>query len=399
MITVEEAESIIRARMPEWGDTLVGIDQPVYRRSAEALIADRSYPPIHRIMMDGIAVVWESLVGGIREFPIAGVCGAGAPECDLPSPMVCFEVMTGAPLPRGADLVIPYEHLSIRDGVALLPRDNKHSYSRFENIHLRGSDFEKGELLLASGSQLHGPRWGIAASLGYARVNCRKTPKIKVISTGDELVDVEQTPLDHQVRCSNSHALKASLLQNGFSDVVLDHLPDDEGIVAAHYRENRNHFDVLIYSGGVSKGKFDYLPKMWETAGVEKYFHEVSQRPGKPLWFGVDHACQTAVLGLPGNPISALVCLHRYFIARRPLYAKLDQDIHFAKDLTYFVPVKIECSSDAVLIATPIVTRNSGEFAALATSDGFLELPKGQAVFNANESFRFFPWSGIGGNS
>jgi molybdopterin molybdotransferase len=197
------------------------------------------------------------------------------------------------------------------------------------------------------------------------------------------------------VRKSNSYALKASLLQNGFSDVELDHVPDNEAIVGEHYQQNKNSFDVLIYSGGVSKGKYDYLPKVWEAAGVQKYFHEVSQRPGKPLWFGVDEVSKTAVLGLPGNPVSSLVCLHRYFIQNRPMYAKLQSDIFFQKNLTYFVPVKIECDVDAMVKATPISTKNSGEFSALSESDGFIELPKDRSEFLTGETFRFYPWTSL----
>lgn len=391
MISVEEAELIFKKRMPSWGETVVHPSDALQLITANALIADRAYPAVERATMDGIAVAWESWANGMRAFPIAGICAAGSPEATLSDPNSCFEIMTGAAVPRAAQLVIPYEDVSIQNDVALV--DSQHTYKPFENIHRRGSDFAAGTTLVLAGAAMNGPRWGVAASLGYAALKCRKSPRIKVISTGDELVDVHQVPLDHQIRRSNSYALKASLQQNGFLDVELDHIPDDEVFVANHYQQNKTNYDVLIYSGGVSKGKFDYLPKMWEKAGVQKYIHEVSQRPGKPLWFGVDHDHTTAVLGLPGNPISSLVCLHRYFIENREMYVQLQAEIHFQKELTYFVPVKIECGADAVVKALPLLAKNSGEFAVLAESDGFVELPKERSRFLAQENVRFFPWA------
>ena len=376
--------------MPQWGEIAVDIEDPVALINAEPLFADRSYPSINRVTMDGIAVAWSAYSKGVRRFPIVGVCSAGSKEQTLKDETHCFEVMTGAPLPEGAGLVIQYEHLLIQDGEAVVSIDQDRV--EFENVHRQGSDYSTGDCLLESGSMMHAPQWGIAASLGYAKLKCLKNPKVKIISTGDELVDVSKTPLAHQIRRSNSHALKASLLQNGYQHVDLDHVLDDEPTMAKHYDQNKAAYDLLIYSGGVSKGKFDYLPEVWRKAGVQKYFHEVSQRPGKPLWFGVDEKSKTAVLGLPGNPISSLVCLHRYLISTRPLYARLQGDIHFSKNLTFFVPVKMSVSEEAILNATPVVPKNSGEFASLAQTDGFIELPKDKSHFRSGESFRFYPW-------
>lgn len=391
MITVDQAEAIIKKTMPSWGKTDIRVDELSALHSAENLIADRAYPSIHRATMDGIAVAWEEWSRGTRAFPIAGLCPAGVPEKTLSDPTSAMEIMTGAALPKGATLVIPYEHLAISHSIASVKED--HHYTAFENVHLFGSDFTKDTVLLGSQRLMNGPRWGIAASLGYETLSCYRSPKIKVISTGDELIAVGQKPEPHQVRRSNSYAIKASLIQNGFSAVELDHLVDDEHIVAQHYEKNRNDFDVLIYSGGVSKGKFDYLPKVWRESGVTKHFHEVSQRPGKPLWYGVDETYNTAVFGLPGNPISSLVCLHRYFILQRPMHAKLTADVVFKKDLSYFVPVALKSNDRAELEATPILAKNSGEFSVLAESDGFIELPKEKSLFTAGECYKVFLWT------
>jgi molybdopterin molybdotransferase len=341
-------------------------------------------------MMDGIAVSWSAFREGQREFEIVGVCAAGSPQKELRHPSTCLEVMTGAPLPKESDLVIPYEDLTIEDGMAKV-RGESHR-TKMEFVHLKGSDARRGDVLLSQGALLNGPHWGIAASVGSATIQVARRPKINLVSSGDELVPVEQVPLDYQIRRSNAYALKASLALHGYQDVHLSHLSDDVDAIEKHYEESKIQFDLLIYSGGVSKGKFDYLPATWKSIGVTEYFHGVSQRPGKPLWFGVDEKNKTAVLGLPGNPVSSLVCLHRYFLSQKEIYAQLGEEIVFKKDLTYFVPVRLEFSQSGILKAYPLQIKNSGEFSALANSDGFLELPKDRSIFKAGEAFLFHSW-------
>lgn len=368
MMNVEEAFKLIQKHLPVWQS---GMDE---------IRADRDYPPFNRVMMDGIALRFVDYENGQRSFKITGICPAGEPSKKLIDG--CMEVMTGAPLPDGADLVIQYEHLKIENGVATVVVEVERK--RFESIHAEGSDCRKNEVVLGKGHLWNGPHVGIAASMGESSFS--RHPRVMIISTGDELV--EDNPLPHQIRRSNAYALQASL---GFP-VALDHLNDDPEAVSDHYHEHAEHYDLLIYSGGVSKGKFDYLPNVWTDVGVTKIFHEVAQRPGKPLWFGIDEKRKTAVVGLPGNPVSSLVCLHRYLIPGRTMYAKLTQEIEFKKALTYFLPVKVEFTSEGQVLAHPLNIKNSGEFTALAGSDGFIELPKDQDKFSVGEPFRFFSW-------
>jgi molybdopterin molybdotransferase len=371
MINVAEAESIVRNFLKRTGS------------KTPEVYADRDYPPFDRVMMDGIAISYDAFITGERAFKVTGVCAAGEPQKKLVSG--CLEVMTGTTLPSGADLVIPYEHLKIENGVATISVDQ--TRERFDSVHLAGSDCRKGDVVLRKNESWNGPHVGIAASMGTAFE--METPKIMIISTGNELVDHD--PLPHQIRRSNAYALKASMELNGHKFVVLDHLSDDPLEVGEHYMKHAPDFDIMIYSGGVSKGKFDYLPNVWADMGVTRHFHQVAQRPGKPLWFGTDEKRNTTVIGLPGNPVSSLVCLHRYFLSERKMSAKLTREINFKKPLTYFVPVKIEfCGGE--MLAHPLDIKNSGEFTALAGSDGFLELPQDREKFNAGESFQFFSW-------
>jgi molybdopterin molybdotransferase len=390
MLNVEEAVQLIKEHLPDWGVVESSIDGLSFGETIQDLQADRAYPPFNRVMMDGIAVRFADYEKGLKEFRVQGVVAAGTPMVELKGVGNCFEVMTGAPLPRGADLVIQYEHLSIKDGLALLTTDIPRSY--FENIHLQGSDCREGEVMLQGHQRLNGPHWGIAASLGYATVKIKRSPRVMIISTGDELVPVQEKPLEHQIRRSNAYALRASLKAFGYDDVQLDHLQDEPNEIATHFKQATEEFDLLIYSGGVSQGKFDYLPEVWKNHGVLKIFHGIAQRPGKPLFFGVDEKNKTAVVGLPGNPVSSLVCLHRYFLNHREMFAQLSEEIVFKKDLTSFVPVRLEFEPNGLLKAHPLKMKNSGEFTALAGSDGFIELPRHQQVFRAGEAFKFFPW-------
>jgi molybdopterin molybdotransferase len=390
MISVEQAEKIVRENWPDFGNTEINVKLPLSMTLAQSIVGDRSYPPFHRVMMDGIALSFEAYQSGQRKFKVESICPAGSPLHTLSDQSHAIEIMTGAGLPVHADLIIPYEHVDVAGGFATVTLETERTPYQF--THSQGSDYEKGNELVPAGKKMNGPRWGIAASVGDDRLQVKRNPKIKIISTGDELVEVSAVPLDHQVRRSNAYSLMASLLSRGFSEVTLDHVQDDYESLLTHYARSAKEADVLIYSGGVSKGKFDFLPEVWRKSGVEKLFHEVSQRPGKPMWFGTDKATHTTVVGLPGNPVSSLVCLHRYLLTDRPRFARLTSNIEYAKPLTYFVPVKVEYAKDGVTLAHPLEVRNSGEYSGLAESDGFIELPKDGSEFKAGESFRLFLW-------
>ncbi|WJI25917.1 molybdopterin molybdotransferase MoeA [Thermosynechococcus sp. B3] len=391
MISVETAVDLIQQHLPDWGTETISLTEPQYSRLAGAITSDRPYPPIDRIMMDGIALRWAAYGSGQRAFPILGVVPAGEVPPTLTDPQACLEVMTGAALPQGCDLVIPYEALEIRDGIAHI----RHAqlWSPYQFVHRCGSDAPAGQQVLAAGTPLHSPAWGILAAVGQSEVCVQRTPRTQIVATGNELIPPDHVPQPHQLRLSNAYALMAALKRQWYNHVSITHLPDDPLQLATHYCQASQAYDLLIYCGGVSKGKFDYLPQLWRDHGVQQYIHGVAQRPGKPLWFGVDHMQQTAVFGLPGNPVSSLVCLHRYILDMPRLYARLATPFSFEQPLTYFLPVKLETTKTAELIAHPRPMQNSGDFLALADSDGFLELPASQGIFAAGECYRYFPWS------
>jgi molybdopterin molybdotransferase len=396
MISVEEAVKLIKTHAPKFSKTSLPIEEAFGKTLAQDIHSERDQPPFNRMAMDGVAIDFNEYRHGRREFKIQGMQRAGEPQLTLTDKTQCIEAMTGGVLPQNATAVIRYEDTNIENGICTIKDDL--TFNMMNNVHEKGSDHLQGNLLLSKGTVIYGPQIGIIASNGYKELAVYQEPRIAVISTGDELVDLNETPADHQIRRSNSYALKAELNTQGYNYVTHFHLPDDHGELFEKLSKILETHDVLVLSGGVSMGKFDFLPQVFTDLNVQKIFHKVSQRPGKPLWFGATDS--KAVFALPGNPVSAITCLRRYVIPSlkeaqhtdySTEYATLSENYEFKKDLTYFLPVKL-FYKDGVLMAKPIKTNGSGDYGSLAYSNGFIELPKDQSVFKAGSSFKLFQW-------
>jgi molybdopterin molybdotransferase len=296
--------------------------------------------------------------------------------------------MTGAILPPGCDNVIPYEQLEMADGFASL--NGAVDTSPYHNVHRRGADSRQGRLLLESGTLLRAPEIAVVASAGMARVRVSSQPAIMVMSTGDELVEPGDAIADFQVRRSNAYAVAATFRRRGFHRVGDDHVLDDEHLLRERLSLHLTTHEVVVLSGGVSMGKFDLVPKVLMQLGVSEVFHNVAQRPGKPMWFGIGPHGQS-VFGLPGNPVSTLVCLIRYVIpaiaeamgTRRAPAERiaLASSVTFKPALAYFLPVVIEHDDWGRAWASPKPPNGSGDFLSLAGTDGFVELPPGPNTY------------------
>ena len=365
---------------------------------AQSVRAERDQPPFDRVTMDGIAIASEAWRAGQRRFRIAGTQAAGARPQPLPAD-ACLEVMTGAVLPPGSDCVIPVERLAVADGWAEIEAD--YAVEPFGNVHTRGLDCREGDLLLARGTRLGPPELAVLASAGLPRADVRAEPRIVVIATGDELVEPGEPIEAWQVRRSNSYALRGALTLRGCRQVAEDHLPDDPAVLRERLAVHLATHDVVVLSGGVSMGRFDHVPQAVRDLGVTEVLHRVAQRPGKPLWFGVGPAGQ-AVFGLPGNPVSSLVCLVRYVVPglqalaglapRPPEPVALGAPFRVKPALWYFLPVQLDSSPALGTVALPRVTQGSGDFVSLLGSDGFIELPPGPAEFAAGHVAPLYRW-------
>jgi len=390
MISVAQAERLIRRALKPAPTITVPLADAVGEVLREPLRADRPMPPFDRVMMDGIALSFAAWQGGCREFRIEGIQAAGKPPLRRRSPVGCLEVMTGAVLPAGCDCVVPVEEIEVRDGWARVAG----KVTRGQYVHRAGSDARRGTVLVPAGKILDGPMLAVAASVGKTHLRVAKRPSIAIVSTGDELVEVGERPLPHQIRRSNAHALAASLRLHGFRDVTLAHAADEPRRIEATLRRALAA-DIVLLTGGVSKGRFDFVPDVLRKLGVREVFHRVRQRPGKPLWFGVRG--NKLVFGLPGNPVSCLVCLHRYVLeclavtegrasARpsvgdsRPRGSVALRTAMRRGSLTVFQPV---CDG------APVAMNTSGDFADLAKSDGFVEIPEGTGYVRR---VRYWAW-------
>ena len=353
------------------------------------ITADHDLPPFDRVMMDGLAV----RLSGSRRFLVQGVASAGKPKIALPpAEDAAIEVMTGAVLPDGADAVLPCEWYDFHDGVAVLQPGKAAKAGEF--IHRQGSDHRAGDALLRSGVRLGPVEIGIAAACGCAEIQVAAPLRIAVLGTGDELVPVGVVPKAGQIRRSNTHALAAALQLAGHGPTATGCLRDDpedlrQGL-AAVLSEN----DLVVLTGGVSKGRWDLVPEILVSLGAVSILHGIAQRPGKPMGVWQMPGGQV-VFGLPGNPVSALVCLHRYVLpalsrwsgestatrTRRILRGKFTKP----PGLTLFLPIRE--MSDGTVDPAPVA--NSGDFAGLAGSDGFVEVDES---FAEGAAAPYFPW-------
>jgi molybdopterin molybdotransferase len=399
LITPRLAEEAINSRLTCLPIESLPLTQCVGGTLRENIYAERDAPPYDRVSMDGIAVSSEQLRRGQRRFRIQATQAAGSPALKLVSGENAIEVMTGSVLPVAADCVIPVEQYDIVDGVVSLT--SAVAAAPYHNVHRRGSDSRQGALLLKSGTLLRAPEIAVAASAGMARVRVSSQPAVMIVSTGDELVEPGDPIADYQVRRSNAYACAATLRKRNFARVGDDHLLDDEEILRDRLALHLTTHEVVILSGGVSMGKFDLVPKVLIQLGVQEVFHNVAQRPGRPMWFGIGPQGQS-VFGLPGNPVSTLVCLIRYVIPAiaeamgtsrlAPERLALASPVTFQPPLAYFLPVAIEHDEWGRPWVNPRPPNGSGDFLSLAGSDGFVELPPGPNTYPKGFVSNVYRW-------
>jgi len=390
MITFEEALVLVFKNTSDFGEVNIPLDKANGRILAENIFADRDFPPFNRATKDGIALNYDGVSKGLSQFKIQAIAAAGSSQLTLNNNSLCIEIMTGAILPKNTDTVVMYEHLEIVNGIARLVK----SVEKSQNIHPRGSDERQGSLILEKGLQITAAEIGVLASVGKSMVLVKKNPKVCLVSTGNELVNVDEIPEQHQIRKSNSHTLKAALLNMGIASEMV-HINDDKietkNILESIITEN----DVVLLSGGVSKGKYDYLPEVFEELSITKVFHKVKQRPGKPFWFGINETSNTTVFGFPGNPASTFANFHIYFIPwlynclgfqTSEIAVILEEEFENTTSLTRFMRAKAILKAGKVF-AKFINGNGSGDLTSLAQSNGFVKVPpnkiypKGQVVF------------------
>jgi molybdopterin molybdotransferase len=402
MISTKEALKIVQDNAFVPNISIVTLLESLGRILAEDIVADRDFPPFDRVAMDGIGIKASQILEGESKsdskIPPLGVRGlqfAGEPQKTLSDSNACLEVMTGAILPLGCDAVIRYEDVDIQDvdgqkkAFVNIPLNE---IMQGQNIHKKGIDRKAGDILLKKGMKISPAEIAIMASVGKNNVLVQTLPRVAVISTGDELVDIDQTPEYYQIRMSNSYMLAAALQNLGIT-ANLFHLTDDKELLFKYLEQILSNHDVILLSGGVSAGKKDFLPEILTDLGVKKLFHKVAQKPGKPFWFGKTDD-NKVIFALPGNPVSTFLCFCKYALPSikgttdKKEFVVLDKDVFFKPDLAYFVPAKTYFQ-EGKLMATPIEGSGSADFANLTDCDGFIELPADFQEFKKGDVFEF----------
>jgi molybdopterin molybdotransferase len=397
LISPAEADARISSLRNVFPATHCPLDIVAGRFLRQDILADHDFPPFDRVMMDGIAVRFADIKAGAKTFRICGTLAAGQAPIDLPvEKCSAIEVMTGCVLPTGADCILQCEWYRVENGCAEMVSLVQPQRGVF--IHRRGSDHRAGEVLVRAGTRLGPVESSLAAACGCADLDVSHHVRIAVIGTGDELVPVDARPGPGQIRETNIAALSSALLLAGHPALESGRLRDEPlhlGDTLANVFARNN---VVILTGGVSRGRHDYIPQIVTQLGGECVLHGIAQGPGKPMavW-SVRNG--TVVFGLPGNPVSALVCLHRYVLpalnqwcgasapARRT--RRLACVVARQQALTLFLPVGEESNGDV----RPAPVANSGDFAGLEGSSGFVEIAPGEGKFAEGGMVPYFPWA------
>jgi molybdopterin molybdotransferase len=363
---------------------------------AEDIVSDVDSPPHDKSIVDGYAIRSEDLSQQSR-FEVLEEVTAGQVPTKSVARGQATRIMTGAPIPDGADTVVMIERTRLEDSQsgAQLVRIDSAACRPGQNIIRQGVSMRRGEVVLSTGSVLRPIELGLLAEVGRATVQVYPRPRVAVLATGDELVPVHSIPAPGQIRNSNGPMLVGCVAQAGGEVMDLGCCRDDQAALASKVDQGLGA-DILLLSGGVSAGVLDLVPAVLEQAGVNKVFHKVSLKPGKPLWFGVctRDRRRTLVFGLPGNPVSSLVCFELFVrpairalgghseLSLQPAKARLAEDFQHRGDRPTYFPAKLDTSTDSPNVS-PLAWQGSGDLRTLAAANGLAYFPAGDQLYAA----------------
>jgi molybdopterin molybdotransferase len=393
MLTFEQALTIVKEKLSEAKPSPAIETLPLGRARgrvlAEDVFADRDYPPFHRAIRDGYALRSSALGTLPAVLECVGQVRAGEHWAGTLEPGQCVEIMTGAPLPEGADAVAMIEHVHERDHQVEVPR----FLQPFENVVRRGSEAANGARVLPRGRRLQAAEIGLLAAVGKAQVKTYVEPRIAILPTGDEVVPVESQPEWFQVRNSNAATLSALVTAAGGVPRVIGIAPDRKEELHRLILEGLGS-DLLLLSGGVSMGKYDLVKQVLSELGAEYYIQGVAIRPGKPLVFG--RVREKFFFGLPGNPVSTFVTFELFarpaiaalggaeFETPTFLRARLGKPFKQKLGLTAFMPARVELE-DGAPVVTLVGWQGSGDLVGVAAGNAFMVVHPDQTELAAGD--------------
>jgi molybdopterin molybdotransferase len=384
-----------------WADSLspveteeVELSAAVGRVLAVPLVADRDSPPLDVSAMDGYAVRWEDLQTRPAVLPVKGEARIGQPPEELP-PQSAIRIVTGAPVPKGANTVLRREW--VREHGTHIEVPAELGVSRGQDIRFRGENISAGQIVVPQGTLVTAPILGACAGFGYSRVWVFRRVRVAVLVTGNELVAVDNTVQPWQLRDSNSWSLRGLLSMVPFLELrQIRHIPDDLDQMVTALTGALDQVNLVLMTGGVSMGDTDFVRPALEKIGATIIFHKLPIRPGKPLLGAMCH--DRPVIGLPGNPVSVLVTACRFagMVLRRlaglsqweprPTLVEVNDPEVSNPTLWLYRPVRLVEQG----VAEFLPTRGSGDLVSAARSEGFVEIPPNTAGTGVRH---YYPWS------
>jgi molybdopterin molybdotransferase len=356
---------------------------------AQEVQTDREYPPFDRSTRDGYAVRSKEATPG-AQLKSVGEIKAGDTVREALAVGTCLQIMTGAAVPAGADAVVMIEHTSREGDVVRFER----AAQTGQNVVPRGSEAAAARTILAPGMRLGYAELALAAQVGAVRLQCAQRPRVAILSTGDEVVLIGETPGEFQIRNSNSVSLAAQVRIAGGEPVVLGNAADRIEDLGEKIERGLKE-DALVLSGGVSMGKYDLVESVLKAMGAEFFFDAVAIRPGKPAVFGI---CQgKPVFGLPGNPVSTMVTFELFVTPAIDLLsgaqaralplveARLGEALTEKPGLAHFLPARLEWRGRAPEVKA-LKWQGSGDITALSKANCFLVVPADKEKLEIGES-------------
>jgi molybdopterin molybdotransferase len=399
MLTVAEALDAVRSHARALPVTRHQLSEALGLRLAQDVIADLDLPPFDKALVDGFAVRSTDVPGPTTLRVVETIYAGQTPAKSL-GPGEAAEIMTGAPLPDGADAVVMVEKASRPDdGHVTLSGPVTSGQNRI----VRGKEMRAGEAVVPAGSILNPPRLGVLASVGAAEFDAHPRPVVGIVSSGDEVVPFDQVPGPGQIR--NSNTLLLATLAESFGALPWTYpiVPDRREDLLDTFAWALGEADILLVSGGVSAGQKDLVPAALEETGVRRVFHKVRVKPGKPLWFGVgpDRGDRppALVFGLPGNPVSGLVSFLLFVRPAQAILAgreaeeptptlPLAVDYRHADDRDVYRPARLVEGGTRV---EPLMWAGSSDLRGAAAGDGFAIFPAGERMYREGDLVGFVP--------
>jgi molybdopterin molybdotransferase len=391
MLAVSEAQAIVlqHARpLPPEGTPLNS--QALGLVLAEDVASDLDMPPFDKALMDGYALRAGDLTEGGGTLTVIEEVTAGNTPARPVGPGQATRIMTGAPMPDGADAVVMLERTRVLDGEQVRLEEPARPG---QNVLARGEEMRRGQTVLSAGAVLRPQEFGVLATVGRTAVRVHPRPRVALLSTGDELVDASEVPGPGQIRNSNGPMLAAQVLRAGGVPHSLgigrDRVDDLRQLITEGLRAS-----ILILSGGVSAGKLDLVPGVLQELAVQPHFHKVKMKPGKPAFFGSRDG--TLVFGLPGNPVSSLVCFELFVrpAIRRlaghadpgpfEVRALLAEDFPYRSDRPTYHPAWLE-SRETGWSVRPVAWFGSPDLRGLTRANSFVILPAGDYLHRAGK--------------